>query len=166
LTADVNETSNEDFGVMDALLSHAESEEEDEDEDTAASDAACDEEPERARLFAPQEQPAVLPANSSATDKEEIQLPLQNAAAPQGTSTNGYQGPHIFHYGRSAGSPVLLTDEPSSDEAYRSTLSEAGGNNPFYPFSSKLEGEFEEWAKLHGSNISASAVTDLISIAG
>jgi hypothetical protein len=152
--------------VADALPSHEESEEDDEDEDTAASDTACDEEPEPARPFAPQEEPAVLPANSSATNKEEIQFLFQNAAAPQGTSTNGYQGPHIVPYGNSAGSPVLLADEPSSDEAYCSTLSEDGGNDPFYPFSSKLEWEFAKWAKLHGSNITASAVTDLLSIDG
>jgi hypothetical protein len=72
--------------------------------------------------------------------------------------------PHVVHYGGDGGLPISPVTGPSSDEVYRSELANHGGNL-YYPFSCKLEWELAKWAKLHG-HISASAVTDLLSIEG
>ncbi|KAF5311326.1 hypothetical protein D9611_012561 [Ephemerocybe angulata] len=84
----------------------------------------------------------------------------RSAAAP--VIDRGYTAPHIVHYGNSAGSPISV--DSTADEAYRRDLSSLA-TGVYYPFTSRLEWEFARWAKLH-VNLSASAVTDLLSIEG
>jgi hypothetical protein len=110
-----------------------------------------------------------LNRDDSGIDQE---VPLQEEATAESQEehpavpSHRYRPPHIVHYENSARGPMLHGNNPSSDQAYGSTVSKDADDNIFYPFSSKLEWEFAKWAKLQGSNITASAVTDLLSIDG
>jgi hypothetical protein len=96
-----------------------------------------------------------IPAQSQAT---------QNVSASPRVVHGERIQPHIVHYGRGAGQPV--SSEAPSQDTYATRLAEtAGGTSMYEPFSSRLEWEIARWAKFQ-VNLSASAVTELLSING
>lgn len=75
--------------------------------------------------------------------------------------SGAYVQPHIVHYGCSAGMPQATRDHGLMN--YGPDI--VDGNNIYAPFSGKLEWDFARWAKFQ-SNLSASAVTELLAIDG
>ncbi|RXW22226.1 hypothetical protein EST38_g3624 [Candolleomyces aberdarensis] len=82
------------------------------------------------------------------------------APSPTATSNPGYANPHVVAFEGLAGCPV--SSQSTSNNVYQSKLPTT---SIYHPFSSQLEWEIARWAKLHG-HISASAVTELLSIKG
>ncbi|KAJ6598608.1 hypothetical protein B0H10DRAFT_2324126 [Mycena sp. CBHHK59/15] len=66
--------------------------------------------------------------------------------------------------GRLAGRVTSTAPSQSSEEKYRSSLSESTAANPYAPFKSKIDWEIAKWAKLRGSG--STAFTDLLNIDG
>ncbi|KAJ6608216.1 hypothetical protein B0H10DRAFT_2166622 [Mycena sp. CBHHK59/15] len=66
--------------------------------------------------------------------------------------------------GRLAGRVTSTAPSQSSEEKYRSSLSESTTANPYAPFKSKIDWEIAKWAKLRGSG--STVFTDLLNIEG
>ena len=69
--------------------------------------------------------------------------------------------PMVEKFGGQAGE-IVSRGHAGQDEAYMKMIGE--GNNPFAPFSSKMEWEIARWAKLRGP--SSTAFTELVKIEG
>jgi hypothetical protein len=63
-----------------------------------------------------------------------------------------------------AGRPISKDPSQSSEETYRSSMSESTAMNPYAPFKSKVDWEIAKWAKFRGAG--STAFTDLLNIGG
>ena len=66
-------------------------------------------------------------------------------------------------FGGQAGAPLRNADRPDHDQ-YRNVINALDNPNTWHPFSSRLEWEFAQWAKMRGPG--STAVTELLNIKG
>lgn len=130
--------------------------------DNAADDAEVEHELEIPRPSAP----SVLDSEHDNEEHENAEtIPENSNASPVSQVIHGERlSPHIVQYGRGAGHPV--SSEAAAQEVYAAEVDEKNrSQNTYAPFSSRLEWEIARWAKFQ-ANLSASAVTELLSIDG
>ncbi|KAJ6475861.1 hypothetical protein DFH09DRAFT_952625 [Mycena vulgaris] len=91
--------------------------------------------------------------------------PAPTREARKAAEDRFHRKPFIEKYpGTSAGKPVSSIISETSEQAYKSSLADSAGTNPYAPFTSKMDWEIAKWAKLRGSG--STAFTDLLHIDG
>ncbi|KAJ7222751.1 hypothetical protein B0H12DRAFT_1078209 [Mycena haematopus] len=114
--------------------------------------------------------PADLQGDIPMTDCDGVPSSLPQAAAPsrkvrQAAEDCFHHKPIIERYPSPlAGKPITQQTGQTAEEQYRSSLLGSTPDNPYAPFTSKMDWEVAKWAKLRGSG--STAFTDLLSVEG
>ena len=74
-----------------------------------------------------------------------------------------WQDPVEVPFGGQAGAPLRNADQPDHNQ-YCDVINASDNPNTWHPFSSRLEWEFAQWAKMRGPG--STAVTELLNIKG
>ncbi|KAG2032666.1 hypothetical protein BDR03DRAFT_1015017 [Suillus americanus] len=131
-------------------------------------------------LFQPEDEEPLTPPDDTSSDKEdaieeyEWEPPVQenNSNIPSvelddpmdNDDSNGtnYRVTTMPYPDSRAGKPITCAKVWDANTTYGSSMSNS--ENPYSPFSSRMDWEIVQWAKLHG--LSSTALSDLLSIKG
>ncbi|KAJ6492474.1 hypothetical protein C8R47DRAFT_430764 [Mycena vitilis] len=92
-------------------------------------------------------------------------IPAPPKAMRMAAEDRFHHKPIVEHYpGDVAGAPISTERGQSGEEKYGSSLSGSAPDNPYAPFTSKMDWEIAKWAKLRGAG--STAFSDLLNLEG
>ncbi|KAJ7812442.1 hypothetical protein B0H14DRAFT_3752478 [Mycena olivaceomarginata] len=101
-------------------------------------------------------------------DDDAVDLPNHIAAPSKATRKAAedrfHHKPIVEHYPGGRAGKTISTTQKSAEELYRSSLADATNENPYAPFTSKMDWEVAKWAKLRGAG--STAFSDLLNLDG
>lgn len=123
-------------------------------------------EPEEPPAWEPQPHPLPALPSDSDDEMEEEYGRLLSREERQNAEKTQWSAPiiDVFPSPRAGEVVERETESDSGYERYKEGLPGAAANNPYAPFTSKVDWEFARWAKLRGAG--STAVTELMGIEG
>jgi hypothetical protein len=155
----------EDFGHLDS---------DDEEENTTGAGGDVDDEGDDDAVDLPNQ---YEPLRAVDRVDEDIPMPtpeqrsenMPSIAAPSKATRKAaedrfHHKPIVEHYPGGRAGKTISTTQKSAEELYRSSLADSTNENPYAPFTSKMDWEVAKWAKLRGAG--STAFSDLLNLDG